>query len=172
MAEEFLLPELRFERRLTMKAKAPFVVFLLALAASGPAAQEPTAVDLSKPVQATQEWQLHPELWKIWLSEKQKEPTVSIGRQEFTVRGPLVDTLRASRSGPQDLSLDQKLMSLPVINLLVPQRMPSPPTGRVRYLAWRGESDLPWVAVVQGEASVSKRPELHEPQGALISLSR
>lgn len=48
-------------------------------------------------------------------------------------------------------NLAQKVLDLPVVRLLIPQRMPTAPGGIGHYFAW-GESSRPWAAIAAGAA--------------------
>jgi hypothetical protein len=50
-----------------------------------------------------------------------------------------------------DRSLGQRVLDLPVIRLLIPQRIPSAPGGTGHYFAW-GDSSRPWTAIAAGGA--------------------
>lgn len=143
--------------------------FLLASFLPTLAEEHQIEFDAFAPVKTSTEWKPKPALWRELLNVKRGHPTVSIGRTEFLVGGPLVQTIRRPDSW-SDLSLGRKILALPVINLLVPQPMPAPASGG-KYFAW-GESSLSWGAVANGAAPGSggfARDVNHEPAG-LISF--
>lgn len=146
-----------------------FPAFLLASLLPALAAERQTDFDAFAPVKASTEWKSNPALWRNLLSIRRDSPTVSIGKADFVLTGPLVQTIRRPR-GWSELSLGEKILALPVINLLVPQPMPAPASGG-KYFAW-GESSLSWGAVANGAAPGSgafARYVNHEPNG-LISV--
>lgn len=96
------------------------------------------------------------------MSKRPPVITVSLGKSDFAVSGPLVETFRPAPRSPGERSLGQKFLSLPIVNLFVPQPMPVS-RGEGRYFAW-GERPMPW-------ASVGARSML-PPQGGLISVNR
>lgn len=83
--------------------------------------------------------------------------------------GPLIEGVRGKRQS-SDASLGQKFLALPVVNLLVPQRMPSPPDSGGSYFAWRN-SNRSWTEIASGAvAGSSSNPAYNEPKTSLISL--
>src|SRR5439155_22355596 len=101
--------------------------------------------------------------------EKREFTTITLGKSDFEVSGPLIEGLRRRRS-EADRNLGQKILGFPLVRLFVPQRMPSPPQSGGKYFAWRRESSQPWVSIASG-AGVAAGPANHEPQ-ALISLGK
>jgi hypothetical protein len=129
--------------------------------------------DASAPAKATTEWKYNPALWTELFTEKREAPTMSIGRSDIAVSGPLVETFRRPRYSSTDRSLGQRILSLPIINLFVPQPMPSPPSSGGRYFAW-GRSSRPWRAIAEGAPAGAGGIENainHEPSSGLINLS-
>lgn len=90
-------------------------------------------------------------------------PGIPLGKSDFKVSGPLVDTFRlAPRYAVPDRTLAQKILDLPIINIFVPEPMPKP-TRQGKYFYW-GERATPWCVTAD-------RP-IPGPQGVLISVSR
>jgi hypothetical protein len=115
-------------------------------------------------------WDNSPAHWDRVLSERRTIPELQIGKSDFVVRGPLIEGFRYRRSS--DLSLGQKLLRLPVVNMFVPMRMAQPPRGTGHYFAWRGETDRPWGTVAAGApVGAALNGAYNEPTGSLISLS-
>jgi hypothetical protein len=85
----------------------------------------------------------------------------------------LVETLRPLRAPETSDSLEDKLRRIPIVNLIVPYKMPSPPTTRTKYFRWRGESSRPWSSIEQvganGIGGADNRIH-HRPVGTLISV--
>lgn len=139
---------------------APLAIF----AEEGPATH-----DFSEPAKATTEWKYNPALWRDLFTEKRDEPTITIGRSDVVIRGPLAETFRRPRSGWSDLSVGQKILSLPIINLFVPMKMPSPPDTGGKYFAWRkrDSGDSPFVSSAAAASGGFNREVNHEPTGLI-----
>jgi hypothetical protein len=155
--------------QLAMNAKLLFPAFLLASLLPALAEERQTEFDAFAPVKTSTEWKPKPALWRNLLSVRRDFPTVSIGKADFVLTGPLVQMIRRP-SGWSDLSLGQKIMALPVVNLLVPQSMPAPASGG-KYFAW-GESSQSWISVTGGAYPGTGRfirADNHEPN-ALVSF--
>jgi len=151
-----------------MNRKTIVPAFLLASLLPMVAEEAQTEFDASAPVKASTEWKPNPALRRDLLHIKRDHPTVTIGRTEFQVGGPLVETLRRPRNW-SDLSLGRKLLALPVINLFVPQPMPSPPGGGGKYFAW-GDASKSWTSVTGGAYPGNGRSitaDNHEPTGLI-----
>jgi hypothetical protein len=76
--------------------------------------------------------------------------------------GALVETFRTTPRSSGDRTLAQKILSLPIVNMFVPEPMPKVSRGG-KYFAW-GARDEPW-------ATVSARRSAG-PEGVLISVNR
>ncbi len=98
--------------------------------------------------------------WQVPL--ERRTPPLKLGRSDYTVSGPLVDTFLTRRRASPDRSLGRKILDLPIINMFVPAPMPKP-TRQGKYFAW-GETDVPW--------SVRADRPIPGPQGVLVSVSR
>lgn len=93
---------------------------------------------------------------------EQRPAPLRLGKSDYTVSGPLVDTFRLQPRLQQERSLGRKILDLPIINMFVPE--PWPKTMRQgKYFAW-GERDQPWATTVE------RRPA--GPSGVLVSASR
>ena len=153
-----------------MKAHLCAIAFLLTWAPLLPAQQYQWQSGSTTPAAATQ-WERDSRLWRNFVNGGSRTPPLRLGRSDLVLGGPLIDTFRQGRNSA-DRSLGQKILSFPVVNLVVPQRMPSPPDNGVGYLAWRGETRRPWIAAGGGSPAGSGfSPVNNPPQGGLISLS-
>jgi hypothetical protein len=74
---------------------------------------------------------------------KDRRTILRIAEKDYTVSGPLVDTFRARPRRPADRNLAQQILDLPVINLFVPQPMPTAPKTGGAYFKW-GDGEQPW----------------------------
>lgn len=93
---------------------------------------------------------------------EQRLPPLRLGKSDYAVSGPLVDTFRLKPRVQQERSLGRKILDLPIINMFVPEPWPKT-TRQGKYFAW-GERDQPWAATVE------RRPA--GPTGVLVSASR
>ena len=93
---------------------------------------------------------------------EQRPSPLKLGKSDYAVSGPLVDTFRLKPRVQTERSLARKLLDLPIINIFVPEPWPKT-TRQGKYFAW-GERDVPW-------SVVSERPR-SGPQGVLVSASR
>src|SRR5262245_60752175 len=126
-----------------MKAK-PLALIVLFGAPLVVSAQElQTKLDMYAPVKLSKEWKYSPAIWDQYSGiSSNQTPGISIGRSHVTLGGPLIQTFQRPRDW-SDLSRGEKFLSLPIVNLFVPQPMPRPP-GTGKYFKWRSESDQPW----------------------------
>lgn len=83
-----------------------------------------------------------PEWWEYFAPRRQNEVEIPLGRPRYSASGPLVETFRPGIPWDERTPL-QKITTLPVVSLFVPQPMPTPPAGRPDYIKW-GERDVPW----------------------------
>ena len=152
--------------KLRLKALIPAILLGALSCAIG--ADPQAQFDAFERAEATKEWKPNPALWQDLLSVERDYPTVSVGRGEFVVRGPLVETFRRPREW-SDLSLGQKVLSLPLVNLFVPMKMQKPPGGGGKYFAW-GPRSQAWTprAPVPGFRDAIE----HQASGTLISIGR
>ena len=94
-----------------------------------------------------------------------------LGKGDWVISGPLVDGLHR-RHPTGDRHIRQRILDLPIIQLLVPKPMPSPPGGG-RYFLW-GESSRPWASISSGprRAGSHDNPLYLEGGCNLISVNR
>ena len=153
-----------------MKIKPLLLVFaVMSLAHAAAARDEQSTFNATASHRARTQWNTDPKYWERVLREPKEFSDLQIGRSDYMVSGPLVEGLRRRRSSP-DLSLGKRLLRLPVVRLLVPLPMASPPGGG-RYFLW-GESSRPWTMVAEGAvAGDLSNPMTHEAR-SLISISR
>ena len=103
--------------------------------------------------------------WRVPKPEEfleQKPARLTLGKTDFVMSGALVETFRTQPRSPGERTRVQKFLSLPIVNMFVPEPMPKPGRGGI-YFAW-GQRDEPWAAVSARASS--------GPQGSLISVSR
>ena len=98
--------------------------------------------------------------WTVSLGRKPSG--ISLGKSDFIVSGPLVDTFRLTPRSAEERTLGQKILGLPIVSMFVPGPMPKP-TRQGKYFAW-GERDAAWT--VQAD-----RP-IPGPQSVLMTVSR
>lgn len=140
-----------------MTAHTLITIVFVSLALALRADEKPTQLDAFAP-KKTLDWD-DP---KWWEAMRRKSPGISLGKSDFIVSGPLVDTIRAAPRSSGERNLGERILSLPIVNLFVPQPMPVS-RGEGKYFAW-GERAMPWSAV----GARSMLP----PQGGLVSASR
>jgi hypothetical protein len=123
-----------------MKTPALIVLGLGLMALAGQAEEKPAQFDVNDPKTRYLDWK-DPEWWqRDW---KRDEMKFSVGGSDYAVSGPLAETFRVRRGTSfRERSLGQKILSLPIVNLFVPQPMPKPP-GSGKYLVW-GQREEPW----------------------------
>jgi hypothetical protein len=131
-----------------MNTKALVAAAMVVTALAVQAEEQPTQVDVLSPDQMGLrkdyiDWN-DP---KWWEAMQRKEDTLQIGKSDFVIHGPV---LRTFRRGPRwsELSLGEKIISLPILNLFVPQPMyvDARPRNGVRasdYFKW-SEDPRPW----------------------------
>jgi hypothetical protein len=108
-----------------------------------------TKLDMYAPLQLSKEWKYSSAIWDQYSGiSSNQTPGISLGRSRVTLGGPLIQTFQRPRDW-SDLSRGEKFLSLPIINLFVPQPMPRPPGGTGKYFKW-GQSDQPWDTVAAG----------------------
>ncbi len=152
-----------------MNSKIFFPVLVGLAIASASAQESPSNFDSSQYGLGPGQWNTSRSYWDQILSENRVVPEVHLGRSDYVVSGTLIHGLRRQRIS-SDASLGQKILALPVISWIVPQRMPSPPGGTGRYFAWSGSRN-PWsVATPAGAPGSAFNAAYHEPAGTLISI--
>ncbi len=124
-----------------MRTKTTVLAIFLAssLFASGEEVQR--GLDLFAPARTSTQWQYNPTI-RSQLSTNEPALKITIRSGELVLSGALVETFRRPRNW-SDLSLGEKILNFPVLNLFIPAKLPRPPGGIGRYFAW-GESDQPW----------------------------
>jgi hypothetical protein len=108
------------------------------------AEEKPTQFDATTKRKSVLDWD-DPEWWQ---RDSKHEPKFSIGKHDFEVSGPLIETFRGPRRTWSDLSLGEKIVNLPIVNLFVPQPFTVGSRRESKYLAW-GEKDKPWSDVAE-----------------------
>lgn len=117
------------------------------------------------------QWNTGASYWDRILSNNRSIPELHIGQSDFVVSGPLVSAFHRQRLS-SDASLGQKILALPVISWVVPQKMPLPPGGTGKYFAWN-DSSKPWANVTVGlPPGAAFNGSYNEPVGTLMSFSR
>lgn len=145
-------------------ALALFFGATLACAASDVPAQTNTSLS-SMPGTS---WNTNSMLWLDLTSGTNQPSVLRLGNSDFTMSGPLIEGFRRQPAS-ESRSLGHKLLSLPVVRLLVPQRLPSPPSGG-RYFAWH-DSRRAWTSIATGSPPGSGFDSLHnEPRSSLITV--
>ena len=76
-----------------------------------------------------------------WASMRKESPGLLLGKSDYVVRGPLVDTFRVAPR-PSGGGSSWNVLKWPIVSLFVPQPFPAPARSG-QYFAW-GERDKPW----------------------------
>jgi hypothetical protein len=156
-----------------MNARVLLLVFLAASATfvrAQDARLTPVATALSK---AGTSWNTNSWLWKDLFLGRTNPPVLRLGRSDFTLSGPLIAGFGSSSASASDRSLAQKILSFPVVRMLVPLPMAPPPASSGRYFAWGGEDRRPWTSVASGAPAESfTSPDMYnaQPQNNLITV--
>jgi hypothetical protein len=93
-----------------------------------------------------------PRWWGYISTHQEAEPAfhgagVQVGKSDYKVSGPFVETFKVYHDRSwSDLSVLEKMESIPILNLFVPQPMPIASRQGIKYFKW-GESDQPWVNI-------------------------
>ena len=155
-----------------MNTRLLVVIFLSSMALSAPAEEAWYKPVLSVPADFATKWDTNSSLWKNLSTGRTNSSAVRINLGNFELSGPIIEGFRPRRH-PTDRNLGQKILDLPVVCLLVPQRMPTPPGGGGRYFAW-GKSNRPWTSVAAGAACEDRFTGYsgERLQNNLISLRR
>jgi hypothetical protein len=124
-----------------MKARSLGLLVVAALTLALRAEEKPVPLDATVS-KVPLDWN-DPKWWEI---QSQKTRGISLGKSDYVLRGPLLETFRRPARPVGERGWARKFFDLPVVNLLVPQPMPTAGGGQGRYLAW-GENDAPWSAV-------------------------
>lgn len=154
-----------------MNIKLLLPATLLALAAIAQAEDSSPKSGVSTSADTKTEWNTNPAHWERVLIEKRESPGLRIGKSDWRIKGPIVEGIRRQRT-TGERSAGQRLLGLPVVRLVVPQPMTSPPGGG-KYLRW-GASDRQWIAIAEGTAleRSSSNPMTHEARTSLVSIVR
>jgi hypothetical protein len=98
-------------------------------------------------------------------------PGIQIGDSHLVLGGPLVAVLLPRRSGA-GASLGRNILDLPVIRLIVPERLPLFPEDDPNYSAWEEQSSRPWAAIATGTPAGDNFINFFNngPQNGFISL--
>jgi hypothetical protein len=84
-----------------------------------------------------------PRWWEI---QRSRTGGISLGKSDYILRGPVVETFRRPYWSASEGHWTRKLLNMPVVNLFVPLPMPKAGGPPGKYLAW-GESDAPWSTI-------------------------
>jgi hypothetical protein len=148
-------------------------LFLLCLFPTAMAFAQDSAVQINSTSLPPVHWNTDAAHWDKWITERRSSAVVALGKSDFVLSGPIIEGFRPLHKS-ENLSIGQKILRLPVIRLLVPRPMESPPeTGK--YFAWRGESNRPWTAIAEGGSAGGGPTDNfmnHRPQTSLISLGK
>ncbi|MBC8096090.1 MAG: hypothetical protein H7Y43_09780 [Akkermansiaceae bacterium] len=152
-----------------MKTKSLLIALLTLTAAPAFAQDARSAFSASSTSLDSIPWDVSQSHWDRISQQRSSIPELHLGKSDFVIGGPLVESFRRKRL-PSDASLGRKFLALPVVSSFVPQKMASPPGGTGSYFAWRGNtrswSEIP--KTISGDSAFS--PAYHEPQGRLISI--
>jgi hypothetical protein len=134
-----------------MKAKTTALAILLASSLFASSEEAQLGFDLLAPVQSSTAWRYDRAVWEqlsVW------EPSfrLSLASREFVVSGALADTFRRPRQWP-DLSLGEKILNFPVLNLFIPAKLPQA-SARGKFFVW-GERNESWTTLAGGGAGGS-----------------
>lgn len=153
-----------------MKATRWLILFA-ALAATDVSAADDTAArhDFQSSPAAQTPWNTDPRYWERALREPKEYRDLKIGRSDYVIRGPLVDSVRRRRATSNE-SPGRRFLRLPIVRLFVPQPMPEPPGGG-RYFLW-GESSRPWSALAEGAAAGELSDEVRHEARPLFWIGR
>src|SRR6187401_1127904 len=100
-----------------MKTSALLVLALGMFVWASRADEKPTQFDTTARRKSVLDWD-EPEWWRRDWKRDQK---FSIGKTDFEVSGPLIETFRGPRRTWSDLNLGRKIINLPIVSLVVPQ---------------------------------------------------
>ena len=143
------------------------IVLALGLAANAQPAPDQKTLSALGP----SPWDVSSSHWDRILSGESTVREFQLGKSDFIVSGPLMDGFRQERLS-SDVSVGRKFLGLPIVRLLVPQRMPAPPGGTGKYFAWRDNSRS-WASVsAASPPGYAFSTAYVEPSGALISFRR
>lgn len=112
-----------------MKTGALLVTMLVLFTVSARGEEGVTSNELFAPVDIAK--MRH---WDQLLTRPQTSGT-RIGKSDYTFHAPILEGLLPEKL--QNPSLGRRILGLPIIRLIVPQRMPEAPGGGGHYFAWR-----------------------------------
>ena len=131
----------------TMKLK--HMLFGSLCLAALPVWAQTTSLSIEESMKAnfTREWHPHTAYWRGMLERKPESHLLRLGGARLEVRGPLVEPFYRRRPATADETVEARLRRIPVLNLIIPFRMPRPPTGPAKYFRW-GEREESWTSLV------------------------
>jgi hypothetical protein len=155
----------------SMNAKMLLLALLLALTPPVRAQDPHRNLDSFMSPKSSTDWDTSLAHWDRLLRERRNSPGLRLGKSDFVFSGPLIEGFHRQRAST-DRNLGQKILSLPIVCLFVPQRMASPPGGTGKYFAW-GKSSRPWASVTAGipPGSAFSSSDV-EPRTSLILINR
>ncbi len=108
---------------------------------------------------------------KSVIKERLDSPNLRLGKGDWVVRGPVVDSLQKRRS-TEKRSLGRRILDLPIVRLFVPKPAADPSETEVFFV--EGESSRPWAAIASGarRSGSPDNPLYLEGGCALISVGR
>jgi hypothetical protein len=145
-----------------VKAQGIFLVVCgWALAASAQQSQ-PSDFETSRSTEAPRKKHIGWDDPEWWEAMRKKPEGMPLGKTDIVVTGPIADTFRRRPRKFSELTFEQKLNSIPIVNLFIPQPMHVAPRDRGKYFAWN-ESDTPWVNRMSGDIA--------RPPGTLLNVN-
>lgn len=81
---------------------------------------------------------------KWWEAMRRETTGFALGKTDYGIKGPLVDTFRVTPRSSGG-GLGRKFLNWPIVSLFVPQPIPGPVRGG-QYFAW-GQRDQPWTVL-------------------------
>lgn len=113
-----------------MKTNVLLLVMLVAFVLPARGEEGMTSNELSAPVNIPK--MLH---WDQLLNAKPEKSGTRIGKSDYVFHAPQLEGLFPEKI--ENPSLGKRILHLPIIRLIVPQRMPEAPGGGGHYFAWR-----------------------------------
>lgn len=123
-------------------------------------------------VQFQSQSSLDPAQPKSVITERFDSPDLKLGKGDWVVRGPIVDSLRQQQPAETE-SLGRRILNLPIIRLFVPK--PTPPPSETEVYSVDGKSSRPWAVIASGARRSHGSPDnplFLEGGCALISIGR
>jgi len=111
-----------------------------------------------------------PDQPKSVITERSDSSDLRLGKGDWVVRGPVVDSFRRPRT-TENRSLGRRILELPIIRLFVPK--PTPPSDAEVYLV-EGKSSRPWAAIASDAHRLGSpdNPLFLEGGCALVTIGR